>query len=282
VLHAAVVVEQRSEHPLARAVVARADELGLRDRRSDVAFEALVGAGAQATLDGRTHLVGSPALMTERELIADGMAERIEEMETAGRTAIVAAVDNQIVGVIGIADVVRPQAADAVADLRRAGIDHIVMLTGDNARTAAAVASQVGIDDVRAHLKPDDKSRVVEELGRNGRVGMVGDGINDAPALAAASVGIAMGTAGSDVALETADVALMGDNLANLTEAIRIGRRTRRVVAQNIALSLVILAILVPGALFGLFGLPVAVLAHELSELAVIFNGLRLARRGRP
>jgi Cd2+/Zn2+-exporting ATPase len=161
-------------------------------------------------------------------------------------------------------------------DLHSEGVERIVMLTGDNARTATAVANQIGIDEVQAHLKPEDKSRIVAELARHGHVGMVGDGVNDAPALAAASVGIAMGTAGSDVALETADVALMADDLSKLTEALRIGQRTRRVVAQNITLSLVIL---VPGALAGVFTLPIAVLAHELSELAVITNGLRLTRK---
>ncbi len=278
VLAAAAVVEQRSEHPLARAVMTRTAELALSTPPTDT-FEALVGAGAQATSNGHHYLVGSPALMDDRGLALDGFRARIDELERAGRTAIVTAVDDQVAGVVGIADVVRPQAREAISELRHNGVDHIVMLTGDNARTAEAIAAEVGIDDVRAHLKPEDKSRIISELAKQGHVGMVGDGVNDAPALAAASVGIAMGTAGSDVALETADVALMADDLAKLTEAVRIGRRTRRIVAQNITLSLVILAILVPGALFGVFALPIAVLAHELSELAVITNGLRLARK---
>jgi len=279
VLAAASVVEQRSEHPLAKAVMVRTRDLGLATPSAGDTFEALVGAGAQASADGHRYLVGSPALMEDRGLALNGLRDRVEQLETSGQTAIVTAVDDRVLGVIGIADVIRPQAADAIAELRQEGVDRIVMLTGDNARTGAAVASQVGIDEVHAHLKPEDKSRLIAELARSGHVGMVGDGVNDAPALAAASVGIAMGTAGSDVALETADVALMADDLSKLTEGLRIGRRTRRVVAQNIALSLVILAVLVPGALFGVFGLPVAVLAHELSELAVIANGLRLARK---
>jgi heavy metal translocating P-type ATPase len=278
VLTAAAVVEQRSEHPLASAVMVRSAELDLSIPSSET-FETLVGAGARASSNGRLYLVGSPALMDDRGLALDGLRGQIENLERAGRTAIVAAVDDRVVGVVGIADVVRPQARDAISELRRNGVDHIVMLTGDNARTGEAIASEVGIDDVRAHLKPEDKSRLVAELAAHGHVGMVGDGVNDAPALAAASVGIAMGTAGSDVALETADVALMADDLSKLTEAVRIGRRTRRIVAQNIALGLVIPAILVPGALIGVFTLPIAVLAHELSELAVIANGLRLARR---
>ena len=154
------------------------------------------------------------------------------------------------------------------------------MLTGDNPRTAAAIADQAGIDDIGAGLSPEDKAHRVRELvDRYDHVAMVGDGINDAPPLAAATVGIAMGTAGSDIALETADVALMADDLAKLVTAIGTGRRTRRIVTQNLALSLLILAVLVPAALFGIIGLAVAVLAHELSELVVILNGTRMARR---
>ena len=162
--------------------------------------------------------------------------------------------------------------------MHQTGIDRVVMLTGDNPRTAAAVAEQAGIDQVHASLRPDDKAALINDLAQTGHVAMVGDGVNDAPALAAATVGIAMGAAGSDVALETADVALMADDITKLSVAFNLGRRTRRLVTQNLALSIAILVILVPGALAGIFSLPIAVAAHELSELAVILNGVRAAR----
>ena len=280
-LAAAAAVEQRSEHPLARAVLARAAAAGIGiSPVSD--FEALIGAGASATVDGRRIMIGSPTLMTDSAVELGRLAEEIERLESSGQTVIVTATDDKALGLIGIADVLRPQASAAMADLHRVGIKRLVMLTGDNPRTAAAVAAQVGVDDFQAGLKPEDKSRIIGELtAAYGHVAMVGDGVNDAPALAAASVGIAMGTAGSDVALETADVALMGDDLAKLVDALELGRRTRRIVRQNIVLGLAILVVLVPGALIGLFSLPVAVLAHELSELFVITNGMRAARRRR-
>ncbi len=280
-LAAAAAVERRSEHPLARAVLARAAAAGIGiSSASD--FEALIGAGARATVDGRRIMIGSPTLMTDSAVELGRLAEEIERLESSGQTVIVTASDYKALGLIGIADVLRPQASAAMADLHRVGIERLVMLTGDNPRTAAAVAAQVGVDDFQAGLKPEDKSRIIGELTATyGHVAMVGDGVNDAPALAAASVGIAMGTAGSDVALETADVALMGDDLAKLVDALELGRRTRRIVRQNIVLGLAILVVLVPGALIGLFSLPVAVLAHELSELFVITNGLRAARRRR-
>ena len=275
----AAAVERRSEHPLARAVVAHAEATDLAIPPAD-GFEALTGAGARARVDGREVVVGSPAHMHRSGVTLDGLTDTVSRLQAAGRTAVIVTVDGQAWGVLGIADVVRPQAPRAMADLHRIGAERLVMLTGDNATTAAAIAGEVGVDDVRAELAPEDKARIVGELAAShGHVAMVGDGVNDAPALAAASVGIAMGTAGSDVALETADVALMADDLSKLTEALRIGRRTRSIVRQNVALGLAILAVLVPGALVGAFSLPVAVLAHELSELFVIGNGLRLARR---
>jgi Cd2+/Zn2+-exporting ATPase len=225
-------------------------------------------------------MVGSPTLMAERRVPLGRFDELIVRLQAEGRTAVVVADGAAALGVLGIADVVRTQAASAMRELHALGVERLVMLTGDNQRTARAVCSEVGVDDVRAELRPEDKSQTVATLVAEHRsVGMVGDGVNDAPALAAASVGIAMGTAGSDVALETADVALMADDLSKLTEAVRIGRRTRHVVRQNLALGLGILAVLVPGAVAGVFTLPVAVLAHELSELFVILNGLRLARQ---
>jgi heavy metal translocating P-type ATPase len=278
-LRIAATVEARSEHPLARAIVDHTSRLGIIPERVD-RFEALVGAGAQVQLNGRSYAVGSRALAADRGMAPHTLERVVEQMQRDGQTAAVVLDQDNPLGVIGIADVIRPQAADAVRELHDLGIERLVMLTGDNRLAAQVIAAQVGIDDVNAELRPQDKSTAVAELARrHDHVGMVGDGVNDAPALAAASVGIAMGTAGSDVALETADVALMADDLTKLTDAVRIGRRTRRVVIQNIALGLAILAVLVPGAIVGVFTLPIAVLAHELSELAVITNGLRLARR---
>ena len=278
VLTAAAAVEDRSEHPLARAVVTRARELGLNIPPAEE-FNALVGAGAEATVNGDKYVVGSPRFMGLSGVDLGERSSLTTTLEEQGQTVIVVARGGTPLGLVAVADTIRPQARQALADLHQVGVRKIVMLTGDNPRTAAAVAREVGVDDVRAGLRPEDKSRVITELGDGAHVAMVGDGVNDAPALAAASVGVAMGTAGSDVALETADVALMADDLSKLVEALRIGRRTRQVVRQNIALSLVILAVLVPGALAGVFTLPVAVGAHELSELVVILNGLRLARR---
>ena len=272
-------VESRSEHPLARAIVAGAEGSDVKVPPVE-GFESLTGAGARGRVDGHDVLVASPAHIEREGIALDGLADTVPRLQGAGQTAVVVVVDSEVWGVLGIADTVRPQARDAMADLHAVGVERLIMLTGDNETTARTIAASVGIDEVRAELSPEDKSTIVRELVvRHGHVGMVGDGVNDAPALAAASVGIAMGTAGSDVALETADVALMADDLSKLTEALRIGRRTRTIVRQNIVLSLIILAVLVPGSLIGAFTLPVAVLAHELSELFVIANGLRLARR---
>ena len=279
VVRLAAAVEARSEHPLAGAVVGYARDAGF-DVPPAEDFEALTGAGARARVDGHDVVVGSPSHMQRAGVDLGRLASVVPKLQEAGRTAVVVAVDDQAWGLLGIADVVRPQARDAIADLHQVGLERLVMLTGDNQITATAIAREVGVDEIRADLAPADKSRIVGELAAAyGHVGMVGDGVNDAPALAAASVGIAMGSAGSDVALETADVALMADDLSKLTEALRIGRRTRTIVRQNVALGLLILVVLVPGSLVGVFTLPIAVLAHELSELVVIGNGLRLARR---
>ena len=271
-------VERRSEHPLARAVVSAAEERGLEAPMAE-AFEATTGGGAQATVDGVRYVIGSPGFIEEQGHDIDPVRADVESLEEHGNTVVLLADDHEVLGVLAIADTVRDQSARAVADLHRLGIEHVVMLTGDNPRTARSIAEQVGIDHVGASLSPQDKAEYVQQLNeRYGHVAMVGDGVNDAPPLATASVGIAMGTAGSDIAIETADVALMADDLDKLTEAVRIGQRTRRVVRQNLVLSFIILAVLVPGALIGLIGLPFAVLAHELSELAVILNGTRMAR----
>ena len=274
----AAAAERRSEHPIARAIVTAADRRGITVPEPD-RFAAAVGGGVHASVNGTDVTIGSPDYLTSQGQDLDAIRDQIEELEAAGNTTVVLAGPDGPLGVLGVADTLRPQATESIAELRRLGIEHVVMLTGDNPRTAAAIGAQAGIDDIGAGLSPEGKAAHIGDLvARYDHVAMVGDGINDAPPLAAASVGIAMGSAGSDIALETADVALMADDLAKLTTAIRTGRRTRRVVTQNLALSLVILAVLVPTALLGVIALPVAVLAHELSELAVILNGTRMAR----
>lgn len=279
-LRLAAAIEQRSEHPLARAVLEAARERGLNIPAVED-FTSLTGAGAEATIEGTRYVIGSPALMKERKLDLAVLQGVIEQMQDNGVTAILLADHGKVHAVLAVADQIRPAAAAAIAELHRIGVSKVVMLTGDNERTAAAVARQVGLDDFRANLKPEDKVSEIRALNEaHGHVGMVGDGVNDAPALATATVGIAMGAAGSDAALETADVALMSDDISKLPEALQLGRRTRTVVKQNLALSLLILVVLVPGSLLGLLSLPVAVIAHELTELMVILNGARMARGG--
>lgn len=280
-LAVAAGVERASEHPLAKAVVD-----GAIDRSVEAAdvtgINALVGAGIEGRHDSRTVLVGSPKLMAERKIPLIAFDRGVERLEESGATAVVLVVDDQPWAVFGLADTLRDQAASTVAALKSAGIARTVMITGDNRRTADTIARRVGVDETLAEQRPEDKAAAIRRLQeRHGGVVMAGDGINDAPALAAATVGVAMGSAGSDAALETADVALMGDDLSKLADALHLARRTRKVVRQNLVLSFVVLAVLVPGALFGVFNLPVAVAGHELSELVVILSGLRLARAGR-
>ena len=184
-----------------------------------------------------------------------------------------------VLAIFAIRDQLRENARTAIQALHNIGVQHIAMLTGDNTRTANAIARELGIDMVFAELKPDDKARIVRELSQQyGHVAMVGDGVNDAPALAEATVGVAMGAAGTDVAMETADVVLMADDLEKLVYALQLARRNERVVRQNLVLSAVVIGALVIGAVTGAFTLPVAVLGHELSEFAVIGSGLRMLR----
>jgi len=279
VIAIAAAVEGRSEHPLARAVRDYSRDAGV-DSPPITDFRSLVGAGAEATIKGVRYTVGSPTLITENSVASEAALATIASLQDRGLTVIVVADPDRALGVLGIDDVIRENAPEAMRQLHSLGIERLVMLTGDNSRTAAAVAAEVGVDAYEAELRPDEKSTAVRALKATyGHVGMVGDGVNDAPALAAADVGIAMGAAGSDVALETADVVLMADDLTRLVHAVRIGRRTRRVVRQNLALSILILTVLIPGALVGWLALPAAVLAHELSEFVVIANGMRMASR---
>jgi len=279
VLAAAAALELRSQHPLAQAVLERAKSDGIAANPPED-FQSLTGAGARGRVGGVDYYVGNLRLFDGLSVQMTSAMTRIEALQREGKTVVLIGTAQALHGLIAIADPLRPEAVRAIAELKRTGIERVVMLTGDNPLAAEAIARQVGVDEVFAELSPEDKTRKVAELeARYGKVVMVGDGVNDAPALAAAHVGIAMGAAGTDVALETADVALMSDNLMRLPYLVAFGRRTWQVIRQNLALSAVVIGSLIAGALGGYFTLPIAVLAHEISEFVVIASGLRMLRR---
>ena len=279
VLALAAAAESRSEHPLARAIVRYAGAHGIQAAEVSE-FRSFAGAGVAARVDGTATYVGSPDLFeSDLRVSLTPVAGEITRLQMEGKTVVVVGDDHAPWGLLGLRDTVRPNVVRAVRKLHDVGVKKVVMLTGDNPRAATAIADEVGIDVVHANLKPDEKALKVRELGRShGHVAMVGDGVNDAPALAEATVGVAMGAAGTDVALETADVALMADDLEKLVYALQLAKRNERVVRQNLALSVLVISVLVAGAVAGVFTLPVAVLGHELSEFAVIGSGLRMLR----
>ena len=276
VIRAAAGVEQHSEHPLARAIVEYASAKGAIQSSTD--FQAVIGRGAHATIDGRVIHVGNERLAVELGVETAELKQLRERLEAAGQTAVFVADGAAPIGVISLADSIRPEAKQALESLRSAGIRRIAMLTGDSSRTAAAVASQLGIDDFRAQLLPDAKVVAVRELSRHGKVAFVGDGINDAPALAASTVGIAMGVAGTDVALEAADVALTGDDLTKLKEAIDLSRRAVRIIKQNIIFAIATKAVFLAVALAGVATLWMAIAADMGASLLVVANGMRALR----
>jgi len=284
VLAAAAAVEHYSEHPLARAIVAAASLRSLAPLEA-TEFKALTGAGAMARVDGRVVHVGNLDLFTELGWTPSAEnAALVERLRAEGKTVVLVGdrdgtAPTRVLGLVAIADQVRPNAAAAVRELHRLGVSRVVMLSGDHPRTAQAIARELGIDDVRAGLKPEDKVTAIRELEReHGAVAMIGDGVNDAPALAQATIGIAMGTAGTDAAIEAADVALMADDLEKAGFALRIGRKARLISRQNVAFSLVVLSVLIPGAALGFFTIAIAVTVHEVAELIAVANGLRAAR----
>jgi Cd2+/Zn2+-exporting ATPase len=275
VIRLALGVERHSEHPLAGAVMAYGELLGLTAPESKD-FEALTGRGARAVVGGEQVYVGNERLGDERGALTPSSRNALRAFEHEGKTAVVVAVEHEPLGVIAIADQVRPGARDALRALRSLGVDRIVMLTGDTAGTARAVAGRLGVDEVHAELLPEAKVRAVRELeSAHGRVAFVGDGVNDAPALAAATVGVAMGAAGTDVALETADVALMGDDLSKLAFAISVSQKTVRIIKQNVALSIAIKGVFLVLAVGGWATLWMAVAADMGGSLLVVANGLR-------
>jgi P-type E1-E2 ATPase len=272
----AAAAERSSEHPLARAVVAAAHErdLPLLDA-SDFASEP--GRGVTATVGGRRVAVGSPLVLGAAAHRDAGVEALVRRLEHAGRTAVVVTVDGVPIGVLGLADRLRPGAADTVDELTELTGRTPVLLTGDNFGTARRLGEEVGIFDVRAELLPHDKVAAVRELQANGHhVTLIGDGVNDAPALAAASTGVAMGRFGSDLAIETADVVIVRDELGTLPAVIDISRRAQRVVKQNLVIAGVVITGLVALDLFGHLPLPLGVAGHEGSTVIVGLNGLRL------
>lgn len=274
-LAAAAVVEHWSLHPLARAIVAEARARGLPSL-SAADFRSLTGAGAQARVGESVWTVGSPQWFARQNGSLDGaQAKRIADLQEQGKTVVLVVVDQALRGIIALQDHPRSEARAAVETLHRLGMK-TVMLTGDNRRTGEAIARALGIDEVRAELKPEEKVEVVGQLRKDfGPVLMVGDGVNDAPALASATCGVAMGTGGTDAAIEAADVTLVKDDLARVAEALLRGRKARRISAQNIVLSIAVLIVMIPLAVAGLISVAFAVVVHESAELIAVANGLR-------
>jgi len=278
VLRIAAAIESRSEHPLADAILQAAREAELAEAHVSF-FEALPGKGARAVVDGGAFYIGSPRLMDEISVEVPG-STAMAELQTRGCTVIYLADSQSLWGAIGAADTVKENTAEAVRRLGAAGVTKTVMLTGDTAQSGRVIAAQVGISQEHAELLPDDKLAVICELRSGGdRVAMVGDGINDAPALAAADVGIAMGGAGSQMAIEAADVALMADDISMLPYAITLSRTTRSIIIQNTVFALAVVLALLAGALTRRVTLATGVLGHEASALLVIANSMRLLKR---
>lgn len=279
-LAVAQAVEQHSDHPLAAAVVTGAVErLGGRvtpPMASDV--KSVTGRGVQAQIAGETVIIGKPVLFSELpgSNLPPEVAAANDKLVAAGRTTMVVRQGQRFLGVIAVMDTPRPVAARVMAELRKLGIERLIMISGDNQQVAEAVARSVGLTEARGDLMPEQKVDAIKALrDKHGKVAMVGDGVNDAPAMANSTVGIAMGAAGSDVALETADVALMADDLAQLPLAVGLSRSTSRIIKQNLYVSLGVVAVLIPATIFGL-NIGTAVLFHEGSTLIVVINALRL------
>ncbi|MFD6060800.1 heavy metal translocating P-type ATPase [Rhodococcus wratislaviensis] len=265
-LTAAAALEARSEHPLAQAVLTAAGDVTAAE---DVT--AVPGHGLHGTVDGIPLRLGKPGWIDPGDL-----ADDVAHLQGEGATVVLVERDTTVVAAIAVRDELRPEAPEAVHRLRRMGID-VAMLTGDNRHTAETLAAQAGISTVHAELLPEDKAALLPALAGGRRIAMVGDGVNDAPALATADIGIAMGAMGTDVAIETADVALMGEDLRHLPQVLAHARRARRIMLQNIGLSLAIIGVLVPLAATGVLGLATVVFIHEFAEVLVIVNAIRAA-----
>ncbi len=277
-LTVAAALEAYSEHPIGEAIVRAAQQRNLSKLKvSDVRAEA--GRGIEGTIEGKRVWVGKLVGLEANTSLPANLEQTCHSLEEQGNTVVWIIQADRLLGAIAVADTVRPEAQRAIAQLKKLGIKQIIMLTGDNERTAHQIARTVGIDKVYAELLPEDKIHILRRLQKQYRtVAMVGDGINDAPALAQASVGIAMGVTGTDVALETADVILMADRLDRLERAIRLGRRAQRIVKQNIIFAIAFIILLLTANFVSGITLPIGVIGHEGSTLVVTLSGLRLLR----
>lgn len=272
----ALAIESRSEHPLALAVVRHPTKRGVSAAPAQDVL-AGQGKGMTATIDGRRFWLGSHRYLEERGQETPAVHDRLEQLAASGRTVVILGNETHVCGFLALADEVRPESVEAIRELRAAGIAHVVMLTGDNAGTARRIAQLTGVDEVKAELLPADKVTALDELvARYERVAMIGDGVNDAPALARATLGIAMGAAGNDAAIETADVALMSDDLSKVPWLVRHSRRTLAIICQNVAFSLGVKLVFVVLTFVGWASLWAAIGADMGASLLVIANGLRL------
>ena len=267
----------RSDHPVSTAIAKAAEEAGIKGQEVS-SFKALPGRGVEGQIGGVMYRLGNFRMLQEFGLSAAVLEKALQDYEREGKTVVYLADASKVLGLFAVADTLRETSREAVAELHRLGVK-TVLLTGDNPHTAAAIAKQVGIDEAQGNLLPEDKLRIVEELGRSGKIGMIGDGINDAPALARADVGIAMGAAGTDTAIETADVALMDDDLRKVPALLTLSRRTASILKQNIILALGIKAIFIVLTVAGTATMWMAVFADMGASLLVVFNGMRLLKR---
>jgi Cd2+/Zn2+-exporting ATPase len=269
-------VERSSEHPIAVAIVAAAGARRVPQVPS-TGFRAITGKGVLANVESETIAIGNEKLLDKLDIPYHQSAlATLIALRDQGKTAMLVANDSGVLGIVAVADAIRPEAAAIVTSLRNAGVKRIAMLTGDDERVAKAVAAKLGITEVLAGLLPEEKIEVIRAMKRSGTVAMVGDGVNDAPALALADVGVAMGAAGSDVAMETADTVLMGDDLSRLAQVIALGGRMRRVIRANLLFAVAVIAVLTTVSLISGLALPLGVLGHEGSTVIVLLNGLRL------
>ncbi|HEV8537432.1 MAG TPA: heavy metal translocating P-type ATPase [Bacteroidota bacterium] len=283
IIQLAAMLESKSEHPIAGAVLRRAFEQRLPyDNVTFQHFESITGRGVTAIIEGKRYFIGNHAFVEENRLCSGKVEDIILKLEREGKTVVIVTTEHAPIGVIAIADDLRSESKRVVRDLKEEGVEHVILMTGDNHQTAQTIAGLVGIDEVYSNLLPEDKMNRIGELKeRYGGIAMVGDGINDAPALAASTVGMAMGATGTDAALETADIALMSDDLTKLAYLMRLSKKTLSIIRQNMAVALLAkLAFIVMGT-FGIASLWLALLADDGVTLVVILNGLRLLRYGK-